>query len=763
MSGTIVESTPPQPSVPASQESLTDPSGASLWSLVDDRLRGRWILAIVIAFVLAMILGPAGYLSTDPIYQSTGLIRIAPTIDPILRETPETRPIRFYTVFVRTQAALIESPRVFDRALTDEFLAQQNCTVAQLKRGLTVKTDRNTELIAVQFDAASPVFAQAAVNAIIDAYYDIFGAAGGDEIRNNLNTLSAAERDLRNKIRDKETQLRDHAKASEYGTIQLDSLITDRVAHIASVEFRIAQLDYVLKSALPPPAEGEEPSDATPTAQQLAYLDPELTRLQSRWMLVSSELREAKERWKPTYHKYHELQQELAWIEERIEERMALVRPQWEAARLQLSLLSQSSGAMNPFLLGSTAYTPLTRRQIEVELEGLRNGADRARQNVQQMFVDQRRREELKSEAEYLKQDMAEIKDRIMSLEFAEDSVRTGRVSIAARGDLSVDPARDRRPELAILGILGGFSLSFGFFFLLGTVDRRTYRAAQFGGARLPRCLGVLPDLGRGRPGPEQCAIAAHCVHQIRNHIEVLRKETTGFVLAVSSPYQGDGKTNIVMALGWSYATAGNRTLLVDCDFTGMSLTHQMGMSGRSGLKEALRDGHVNGHVMTHRIPELSILPAGYDPDIGPETLRSTDLKKLFSELRRHFDIIIVDTGPTLASLEGILVASAADNTILSIRRGRRRMLLEECIERLSAVGVSCLGVVLNYADRADCDRCVSKSALLLPRGEQEEKASANEADSPAESPIGNAEHSALICAMTDASTQTRSRRVSPH
>ena len=84
-----------------------------------------------------------------------------------------------------------------------------------------------------------------------------------------------------------------------------------------------------------------------------------------------------------------------------------------------------------------------------------------------------------------------------------------------------------------------------GFFFLLGSVDRRAYRAAQLRGLRIPRCLGVLPDLGRGRPDPDQSAVAAHCVHQIRNHIEVLRKEKTGFVLAVTSPYQAAVRADV--------------------------------------------------------------------------------------------------------------------------------------------------------------------------------------------------------------------------
>ena len=74
---------------PDGEEEHTHLGGGSLWALVDNRLRGRWTIAILIGFGLAAVLGPVGFLSTQPKYQSAGLIRIAPKIEPILRETIE--------------------------------------------------------------------------------------------------------------------------------------------------------------------------------------------------------------------------------------------------------------------------------------------------------------------------------------------------------------------------------------------------------------------------------------------------------------------------------------------------------------------------------------------------------------------------------------------------------------------------------------------------------------------------------------------------
>ena len=69
----------------ARPEPRSDEEGKGLWSLIDDRLRGRWRPAIALGLLLGALFAAAGYLWTKPKYESTGLIRIAPNISPVLR------------------------------------------------------------------------------------------------------------------------------------------------------------------------------------------------------------------------------------------------------------------------------------------------------------------------------------------------------------------------------------------------------------------------------------------------------------------------------------------------------------------------------------------------------------------------------------------------------------------------------------------------------------------------------------------------------
>ena len=258
--------------------------------------------------------------------------------------------------------------------------------------------------------------------------------------------------------------------------------------------------------------------------------------------------------------------------------------------------------------------------------------------------------------------------------------------------------------------------MGFGVFFFIGTVDRRLYRSLQLRNRRGVHCLGVLPDLSRGQLDPESSAAAAYCVHQIRNHIEAVRRPGPGFVLAITSPIPGQGKTSVTTALGWSYAAAGYRTVLVDCDMAVGSLSRQLGLADQPGLKEALRDGTCNGQTCVLSCPNLTVLPAGTDPLVGAEAIRKRDIEAVLEHLRRDFDVVLVDTGPMPVSLESLPVAAAADGVVIVCRRGARRSRLEECLEFLSEAGAFCVGIVLNCAARADCDRYVSSSSLSAPR-----------------------------------------------
>ena len=233
--------------------------------------------------------------------------------------------------------------------------------------------------------------------------------------------------------------------------------------------------------------------------------------------------------------------------------------------------------------------------------------------------------------------------------------------------------------------------------------------AADLSGVTL---LGILPNLPDRLSDPQQAGIAAHCVHQIRTMLQISRSNDEPQVIAITSASSGDGKTSLTLALGLSYAACGARTLLIDCDLIAAGLTHRLNVNSTDGILEAVANRALLEYVRTTDIADVAILPVGTTHAHHASTLSPVALRRLLSEAKKHFDLIIVDTGPILGSIEASLVCAAADRTILAVARNQQRPLVEKSIAHLQAIGAQLAGVVFNRAQASDFERSMSGLAL---------------------------------------------------
>jgi capsular exopolysaccharide synthesis family protein len=375
----------------------------------------------------------------------------------------------------------------------------------------------------------------------------------------------------------------------------------------------------------------------------------------------------------------------------------------------QLALQIKAAGELWRSGVGvSPRYSEIVERRKALDRDG-----ERLRAEISTLNDAQARSETILRRIGQLQSDEMIFLERIKQLTTEEDAIRQGRVSVQQYAVARNEPSSDKRAMMALLGAGGGAAVSFGFFFLLGTLDRRTYGSWQLdsGGENL-LLAGSIPDMDEVSEDPEMATLATNCVHRIRTRIESRRTPGDGYVIMVSSPFQGDGKTTLAVSLAWSYAESGHRTLLVDSDFVGMALSHQFDKLKRPGLREVLTGADAMSLVEPLGTPFLSILPVGADRSFGAAKVHPGSLRKVFNTLRKGYDIIIVDTGPMTASIEALPVAAAADGVVLSLRRGRSRSRLQECIREIEQVGSQYLGVVLNFAQKADCIRYGSVSRM---------------------------------------------------
>ncbi|WP_019534274.1 CpsD/CapB family tyrosine-protein kinase [Paenibacillus ginsengihumi] len=172
--------------------------------------------------------------------------------------------------------------------------------------------------------------------------------------------------------------------------------------------------------------------------------------------------------------------------------------------------------------------------------------------------------------------------------------------------------------------------------------------------------------------------------------------------IVVTSPEPSEGKSTTISNLAVTFAQEGKSTILIDADMRKPTLHHYFLKSNRSGLsnllagqmdlQQCLNDTHID---------HLYLLPSGPIPPNPAEMLNSKRMEQLIEELKTRFEMILIDSPPTLAVTDSQILATKVDGVVFVLNCGKvKRDTARKALDRLEQVNARMLGVVLNNKDR---------------------------------------------------------------
>jgi capsular exopolysaccharide synthesis family protein len=170
-------------------------------------------------------------------------------------------------------------------------------------------------------------------------------------------------------------------------------------------------------------------------------------------------------------------------------------------------------------------------------------------------------------------------------------------------------------------------------------------------------------------------------------------------VIMVTSAMQGEGKTSLSSQLATSMATAGLRTLIVDCDLRNPSMHRLFDLPLAPGCSEILlSELDVSDAVQATTVPNLWVIPAGQCSNrVIAALAQGHQLESLFNRLRGQFDFIVVDSCPVLPVADSLLIGQHVDGVLISILQDISQLpKVLNASERLSQLNIPLLGAVVN-------------------------------------------------------------------
>ena len=92
-------------------------------------------------------------------------------------------------------------------------------------------------------------------------------------------------------------------------------------------------------------------------------------------------------------------------------------------------------------------------------------------------------------------------------------------------------------------------------------------------------------------------------------------------------------------------------------------------------------------------------------------SLSPTAVARLLNEARSLYEVILIDTGPILGSVEAATLAPAVDGVLFAIARDQQRTLVDRAVHRIQTLGAHIEGFVFNRAASSDFGGSFSASS----------------------------------------------------
>ena len=248
----------------------------------------------------------------------------------------------------------------------------------------------------------------------------------------------------------------------------------------------------------------------------------------------------------------------------------------------------------------------------------------------------------------------------------------------------SVNPISPRKKIILLIAFLLGAFVPFGVIYLKDTLDNKIHSKSdvELVVEGIP-VLSELPRIKRNQRdviGRNDRSSLGESFRILTTNLDYFSKgkhiDGRALNVFVTSTIKGEGKTFVSYNLCLSLAEAGNKILIIGADIRNPQLHRfeQPEVKKAKGLAEFLYDDSVTiDEVITnvnHNGTNVDVVFSGRIPPNPTELLNNGRLQELVESVGAEYDIIIVDTAPTMLVTDTLLISKIADITLYVTRAG---------------------------------------------------------------------------------------------
>ncbi|MFN8777202.1 MAG: GumC family protein [Flavobacteriales bacterium] len=270
------------------------------------------------------------------------------------------------------------------------------------------------------------------------------------------------------------------------------------------------------------------------------------------------------------------------------------------------------------------------------------------------------------------------------------------------------EPIAPRRRMVWASYLLGALILGFlivAIRYLLHNQITSLHEVVRISDASLST-LGIVPRYREDIPvsmlivDRNPRSLIAEAFRAIRTNLQFISNAPGPKVVAITSTISGEGKTFVALNLAGIIAFSGKRVVVCDLDMRrpkihrGLDSQNSVGMStlliGKSSLDEVIGKSPLE---------HLDFITSGPIPPNPSELIMSEQMVAILNELRKRYDVIILDTPPVGLVADAIPLLQQSDYPIYVFRSDYSRRPFIQVADKLVNENHIPVSVILNGVD----------------------------------------------------------------
>lgn len=156
----------------------------------------------------------------------------------------------------------------------------------------------------------------------------------------------------------------------------------------------------------------------------------------------------------------------------------------------------------------------------------------------------------------------------------------------------------------------------------------------------------------------------------LRTNLQYFLPKIDTPVILVTSSFSGEGKSFVSVNMGAVMALTGKKTVILEFDIRKPKISSNLNLKQRNGISNFII-GNSSIDELPVKVPDvdnLYVVPCGPIPPNPAELLLNERVGELMKQLRKNFDVVIIDTAPIGLVSDAITLGKFADATLYIVR-----------------------------------------------------------------------------------------------